>query len=74
MFGCEREMLMRQKLSNFKAEFFKALAHPLRISILDELRGGEMTVNEISQKFAVEPATETFSPLSPMESPGRNRS
>ena len=47
---------MRQKLSNFKAEFFKALAHPLRISILDELRGGEMTVNEISQKFAVEPA------------------
>jgi ArsR family transcriptional regulator len=48
--------LMRQKLSNFKADFFKALAHPLRISILDELRGGELTVNEISQKFAVEPA------------------
>jgi DNA-binding transcriptional ArsR family regulator len=47
---------MRQKLSNFKAEFFKALAHPLRISILDELRAGELTVNEISQRFAVEPA------------------
>jgi ArsR family transcriptional regulator len=47
---------MRQKLSNFKAEFFKALAHPLRISILDALREGEMTVNEISQKFEVEPA------------------
>jgi ArsR family transcriptional regulator len=47
---------MRQKLSNFKAEFFKALAHPLRISILDSLREGELTVNEISQKFAVEPA------------------
>lgn len=47
---------MRQKLSNFKAEFFKALAHPLRISILDALREGELTVNEISQKFAVEPA------------------
>jgi DNA-binding transcriptional ArsR family regulator len=47
---------MRQKLSNFKAEFFKALAHPLRISILDELRAGELTVNEISQKFEVEPA------------------
>src|SRR5215471_15670616 len=46
---------MRQKLSSFKAEFFKALAHPLRISILDELRGGELTVNEISQKFEVEP-------------------
>src|SRR5262245_53350675 len=47
---------MRQKLSNFKAEFFKALAHPLRISILHALREGELTVNEISQKFAVEPA------------------
>ena len=29
---------MPQRLSNFKAEFFKALAHPLRISILDALR------------------------------------
>ena len=47
---------MRQELSNFKAEFFRALAHPLRISILDALREGELTVNEISQRFAVEPA------------------
>src|SRR6266850_4833018 len=47
---------MRQQLSNFKAEFFKALAHPLRISILDALRDGERTVNEISQMFGVEPA------------------
>jgi ArsR family transcriptional regulator len=47
---------MRQQLSNFKAEFFKALAHPLRISILDALRERELTVNEISQRFDVEPA------------------
>lgn len=47
---------MRQQLSNFKAEFFKALAHPLRVSILDALRMGELTVNEISQRFGVEPA------------------
>ncbi len=47
---------MRQQLSNFKAEFFNALAHPLRISILDALRDGELTVNEISQRFDVEPA------------------
>ena len=46
---------MRQ-LSDFKAEFFKALAHPLRILILDALRDGELTVNEISQRFEVEPA------------------
>jgi ArsR family transcriptional regulator len=47
---------MRNQLSNFKADFFKALAHPLRISILDALREGELTVNEISQRFDVEPA------------------
>ena len=50
------ERRMRQQLSEFKAEFFKALAHPLRISILDALRDGELTVNEISQRFDVEQA------------------
>jgi len=44
------------QLRRFKAEFFKALAHPLRISILDGLRKGEKTVAEISQEFEVEPA------------------
>jgi DNA-binding transcriptional ArsR family regulator len=53
--GMRRESGTRQQLSNFKADFFKALAHPLRISILDALREGELTVNEISQKFSVEP-------------------
>ena len=47
---------MRQQLSSFKAEFFKSLAHPLRISMLDALRDGELTVNEISQRFEVESA------------------
>ena len=47
---------MRQQLSEFKADFFKALAHPLRISILVALRDGELTVNEISQRFDVEQA------------------
>jgi DNA-binding transcriptional ArsR family regulator len=47
---------MMGQLSTFKAEFFKALAHPLRISILDALRDGELTVNEISQRFEVEAA------------------
>lgn len=44
------------ELRNFKAEFFKALAHPLRISILDTLRNGEKTVAEISQQFEIESA------------------
>jgi DNA-binding transcriptional ArsR family regulator len=44
------------QLKDFKADFFKALAHPLRISILDALRNGEKTVAEIGQQFEVEPA------------------
>jgi len=47
---------MKQQLRNFKADFFKALAHPLRIEILDALRKGELTVNEISLQFGVESA------------------
>jgi ArsR family transcriptional regulator len=51
-----QKLKSRHQLSHFKAEFFKALAHPLRISILDALREGELTVNEISQRFEVEGA------------------
>ena len=51
---------MRQQLSDFKADFFRALAHPLRISILDALREGELTVNEISKRFEVEPDKSIF--------------
>jgi ArsR family transcriptional regulator len=44
------------QLRQFKAQFFKALAHPLRIAIIDILRDGEHTVNELSQQFGIEPA------------------
>jgi ArsR family transcriptional regulator len=47
---------MPQQLANFKAEFFKALAHPIRIRILDCLRGGEKGVNELSEILHIEPA------------------
>ena len=42
------------ELSQFKAEFFKALAHPLRIRILDALREGEIGVNELCSRLEVE--------------------
>ncbi len=42
------------ELSQFKAEFFKALAHPLRIRILDALREGEIGVNELCSRLDVE--------------------
>ena len=47
---------MPQQLANFKAEFFKALAHPIRIRILDCLRDGEKGVNELSEILKIEPA------------------
>lgn len=47
---------MPRQLANFKAEFFKALAHPLRIRILDSLRGGEKGVTELSESLDAEPA------------------
>jgi len=47
---------MPQQLANFKAEFFKALAHPIRVRILDSLRGGEKNVNELSDILKIEPA------------------
>ena len=47
---------MPQQLANFKAEFFKALAHPVRIRILDCLRSGEKGVNELSDILQLEQA------------------
>jgi DNA-binding transcriptional ArsR family regulator len=38
---------LNQELQQFKADFFKALAHPLRIQILEVLADGEKSVNEI---------------------------
>jgi DNA-binding transcriptional ArsR family regulator len=45
------------QLGVFKAEFFKALAHPLRIAIIDSLRDGEFGVNELCQRLDVEQST-----------------
>lgn len=38
---------MNTPLRRFKAEFFKALAHPGRIKLLEALRSGEKTVGEL---------------------------
>ena len=45
------------ELSQFKAEFFKALSHPLRIRILDTLRKGEVTVGDLTSRLGVEQST-----------------
>ena len=49
-------MTVPQQLANFKSDFFKALAHPIRIRILDCLRDGEKGVNELSEILEIEPA------------------
>jgi DNA-binding transcriptional ArsR family regulator len=38
-----------ERLRQFKAEFFKALGHPLRIRILELLRGGPLSVTQIQE-------------------------
>jgi DNA-binding transcriptional ArsR family regulator len=38
-----------ERLRQFKAEFFKALAHPLRIRILELLRDGPLSVTHIGE-------------------------
>lgn len=48
---------MPERLPQFKAEFFKALSNPLRIRILDTLRGRARAVNEISAVLGVTPTS-----------------
>lgn len=43
-----------QDMQTFKADFFKALAHPLRIKILEVLVDGEKSVNEIQSAIGSE--------------------
>jgi DNA-binding transcriptional ArsR family regulator len=42
---------------DFKAEFFKVLANPLRIRLLDALRDGPRSVNELCRLLKAEQAT-----------------
>jgi DNA-binding transcriptional ArsR family regulator len=41
------------RLRQFKAEFFKALAHPVRVAILEHLRHGPRSVGEIQELTGV---------------------
>jgi DNA-binding transcriptional ArsR family regulator len=45
---------MAVSLQDFKADFFRALAHPLRIRILEILSSGDRTVQELQQVLAVD--------------------
>jgi ArsR family transcriptional regulator len=44
-------------LQSFKAEFFKALAHPVRVRILEILRHGERSVQELQAAVGLDQST-----------------
>lgn len=48
---------MNQGLHQYKAGLFKALAHPLRLALLDALRDGEKTVTQLQELTGAEQAT-----------------
>lgn len=45
---------MNLELQQFKADFFKALSHPLRIRILELLAEGDKNVNELQTLIGTE--------------------
>ena len=45
------------ELQLFKAEFFKALAHPMRIRLLEVLRHGERSVQELQTVLDLDQST-----------------
>jgi DNA-binding transcriptional ArsR family regulator len=45
---------MNQAVHRYKAEFFKALAHPARLVILEQLREGEKSVQELQQALGLD--------------------
>jgi DNA-binding transcriptional ArsR family regulator len=48
---------MQQAVHQFKAEFFKVLSHPARLAILDHLRNGEKSVNELQALLEADQST-----------------
>ena len=50
----ERPPRPRYELQTLKAEFFKALGHPTRVRILEILRNGQQSVQELQQALALD--------------------
>ena len=48
---------MNQVVHQFKADFFKVLSHPARLAILDHLRNGEKSVNELQTLLDADQST-----------------
>ena len=57
-----RAPLPTESLQEFKAELFRALAHPTRIRLLEQLRTGELSVSELQQRLGLEMASVSQQP------------
>ncbi len=53
----EEKRSMNQSLHRFKAEFFRALGHPARLVIIEQLRSGEKSVNELQALLSIDQST-----------------
>jgi ArsR family transcriptional regulator len=49
-------LAMLHSMRQFKAEVFRALAHPTRVAIVEQLRRGERSVGELCQQLGLEQA------------------
>ena len=47
-------MRVTEPMQRLKAEFFKTLAHPARIQVLEILAKGECSVTELSERVGIE--------------------
>jgi len=47
---------MLESLRRFKASVFRALAHPLRVGVVEYLQYGEQTAERLSEKLGCDPA------------------
>ena len=48
------DLMAASQLQTFKAQFFRALAHPVRIKILEILAGGDRSVQELQETLGLE--------------------
>lgn len=49
--------MMTYKEAEFKARILKAMAHPVRLIIVDLLREGELSFSELKEKFPFDKST-----------------
>jgi DNA-binding transcriptional ArsR family regulator len=47
---------MQDTLRQFKADFFRALANPTRIAIVEQLRDGELSAGALIERLGIEQA------------------